>query len=245
MGNPVVHFEINGTDGEALQRFYADLFGWHVQAMPEANYWTFDTHAGRGINGAVGVSQEGQPFLTFYVEGPDPQALLDRAESLGAKTLVPVTEMSMVTFAILQDPQGNAIGLVKGPEGEEGGVSEGDGVAVSWFEVLGPDPKALRDFYLELFDWRLLHPDAPTGEWEYYEVDPGERGSKGAIGGTQDGRPHVSVYAEVDDVQKYLERAESMGGKTLMPPTDVQEHITVAQFADPQGIGFGLYRQER
>jgi predicted enzyme related to lactoylglutathione lyase len=27
MGQPVVHFEIIGKDGEALQRYYAELFG--------------------------------------------------------------------------------------------------------------------------------------------------------------------------------------------------------------------------
>ena len=30
MGNSVVHFEISGPDGLALQEFYQDLFGWQV-----------------------------------------------------------------------------------------------------------------------------------------------------------------------------------------------------------------------
>ena len=32
MANPVVHFEIMGKDGAALQKFYADLFGWTIDA---------------------------------------------------------------------------------------------------------------------------------------------------------------------------------------------------------------------
>lgn len=28
MGQPVVHFEIIGKDGDALQRYYGELFGW-------------------------------------------------------------------------------------------------------------------------------------------------------------------------------------------------------------------------
>jgi len=30
MGQPVVHFEIMGKDGEKLQRYYAELFGWET-----------------------------------------------------------------------------------------------------------------------------------------------------------------------------------------------------------------------
>lgn len=65
MGNAVVHFEVNGTDGPALEKFYGELFGWHVQSQPEMNYGIIDTHAGAGINGGIGTSQEGRGFVTF------------------------------------------------------------------------------------------------------------------------------------------------------------------------------------
>jgi predicted enzyme related to lactoylglutathione lyase len=35
MADPVVHFELMGTDREALGRFYAELFGWHVESVAE------------------------------------------------------------------------------------------------------------------------------------------------------------------------------------------------------------------
>ena len=38
MPNPVVHFEITGRDGEALQRFYRDAFGWKVNADNPMDY---------------------------------------------------------------------------------------------------------------------------------------------------------------------------------------------------------------
>ncbi|MFQ5426279.1 MAG: VOC family protein, partial [Gaiellales bacterium] len=44
----------------------------------------------------------------------DPQAALDRAESLGGRTVMPVTEIpDMVTLALFADPQGHVIGIVK------------------------------------------------------------------------------------------------------------------------------------
>ncbi len=245
MGNPIVHFDINGTDGKQLADFYGELFGWHVQEIPGANYWLIDTHAGTGING--GIMSRNEKFLVFYAQGPDIQALLDKAESLGAKTLMPVTEVpNMVTYAFFADPQGNRIGLVKGDEAQtQGGPSQGDGVAVSWFEVLGPDPKALVKFYSQLFGWTEKKTDSAgsgdiPGGFEYHEVEGA--GIGGGIGSSPDGQGHVTVYAGVDDIQKYLERAETLGGKTVVPVTTMAQ-TTFAQFADPQGLIIGLFQQ--
>jgi predicted enzyme related to lactoylglutathione lyase len=249
MGNPVVHFELDGTDWQSLAGFYKELFAWHVQEMPEGNYAIIDTHAGSGINGGIGMSQSGEPFGTFYVQGPDVQALLDKAESLGAKTVVPLVEMTEpfpLTFAQFADPQGNRIGLVKAEEGQEGGPSQGDGVSVSWFEIIGPDPKALVDFYGKLFGWTEQKTDAGGGEeipggFEYHQMEGA--GIGGGIGSSPDGKGHVTVYAEVDDIQKYLERAETLGAKTVVPVTTIAQ-TTFAQFADPQGIVFGLFQAQ-
>ncbi len=44
----------------------------------------------------------------------DPQALLDKAEQLGGKTILPVTELPQVTIALFADPEGHVVGLAKG-----------------------------------------------------------------------------------------------------------------------------------
>lgn len=110
MPNPVVHFEITGPNGSALQEFYRSLFEWHINADNPMSYGIVDTHAG-GINGGVG---EGEDRVTVYVEVDDLQAYLDKAERLGGRTIMPVTEIpNMVTFALFADPGGHVIGLVK------------------------------------------------------------------------------------------------------------------------------------
>ena len=38
MGQPVVHFEIMGKDGEKLQSYYSQLFGWEIDANNPLNY---------------------------------------------------------------------------------------------------------------------------------------------------------------------------------------------------------------
>jgi predicted enzyme related to lactoylglutathione lyase len=53
------------------------------------------------------------------------------------------------------------------------------------------------------------------------------------------------MYASVDDVNKYLERAESLGGTAVMQPMQVDEHTWIAAFLDPQGTMFGLYTYQQ
>jgi predicted enzyme related to lactoylglutathione lyase len=113
MGNPVVHFEVVGQDGEKLQAFYRDLFDWKLNVMPEMAYGLVEKEDG-GIGGGIGKAQDGPGYVTFYVQVDDPQAYLDKAESLGGKTIVPVTEIpDMVTFALFADPEGHMVGVVK------------------------------------------------------------------------------------------------------------------------------------
>jgi predicted enzyme related to lactoylglutathione lyase len=114
MANPVVHFEVVGKDLERLQGFYGELFGWKTQAIPEMGYAMVEKEEG-GIAGGIGQSPDGGPgHVTFYVASDDPQAILDRAQSLGGKVVMPVTELPQVTIALLADPEGHVVGVVKG-----------------------------------------------------------------------------------------------------------------------------------
>lgn len=249
MGSPVVHFEIMGTDGPALSGFYAELFGWAAQHMPEMSYTVVDTRAGSGINGGIGTASEGEHRVLFYIAVPDPQATLDKAEALGGKTAIPVSEIpGVVTLAQFFDPQGNVVGIIKdaAPEGQEGGggPSAGSGAPVSWFEVLGTDPQALLSFYGEVFGW-TAHPGG--GDQEYIEVAPGTgsgaiEGIEGAIGAARDGTAKVHLYASVDDVQACLDKATSLGGSVAVPPMKVHDRIEFAHLLDPQGNAFGIWR---
>jgi predicted enzyme related to lactoylglutathione lyase len=53
MGNPVIHFEVSGSDGTKLQKFYGDLFDWKINADNPMDYGIVD-NGGEGINAASG-----------------------------------------------------------------------------------------------------------------------------------------------------------------------------------------------
>ncbi len=114
MPYPVTHFEINAKDTRAQQKFYGDLFGWHIDTNQPGGYGLIDTHsAGAGINGGIAAAQGGRSFVTFYVETEDLEATLARATQLGGSVIVPPMSMGPVTFALFSDPEGNVVGLAR------------------------------------------------------------------------------------------------------------------------------------
>jgi len=108
---------------------------------------------------------------------------------------------------------------------------------VGWFEITGKDGPALQEFYSGLFDWEVS--DAGSG---YGLVAATEKGIAGGIGASADGGDGgVTFYVEVDDPAEYLAKAEKLGGKTVVPPTDLPDFgLTFAFFADPEGHVVGL-----
>ena len=112
---------------------------------------------------------------------------------------------------------------------------------VGWFEVVGKDGARLRSFYGDLFSWEI----APSGgEMDYGVVAAAGKGIPGGIGSSADGDTgHVTFYVEVDDPAAYLARAETLGGRTVQPPTDIPGFdLTIAMFSDPEGHVVGLMR---
>jgi uncharacterized protein len=119
MGQPVVHFEVVGKDGERLQGFYSDMFGWEIDSDNPMNYGIVsregNTNAdGIGIGGGVASGQEGQSYVTFYVAVDDLEVGLQKAESLGgSRVMGPMDVMDRLTIGLFNDPEGHMIGLVK------------------------------------------------------------------------------------------------------------------------------------
>jgi predicted enzyme related to lactoylglutathione lyase len=116
MGQPVAFFEVISPDHERAQRFYSELFGWQVAADPEmGGYALVDTGAGEeAIGGGIGpATAPGEAGVKIYMRVDNLEAFLDKAEMLGAKRLVPPTDLpgEFGQFAIFTDPDGNQVGL--------------------------------------------------------------------------------------------------------------------------------------
>ena len=121
MGQPVVHFEVIGGDGDKLRDYFSELFGWEFgDTMGPTNYAVVprdgNTNAdGVGIGGGIGSAPEGYGgHVTFYVEVPDVGEALEKAESLGGSRMMGPDEMpeAGITIGLFTDPEGHVVGLV-------------------------------------------------------------------------------------------------------------------------------------
>lgn len=111
------------------------------------------------------------------------------------------------------------------------------GAPVVRFEIMGGKGNQLEGFYEELFGWKI----DSNNPMKYGMVDTETpRGISGGVGASQDGKNRVSVYIEVEDLDAALTKAEKLGGKTILPPTQVPGGPTLAMFADPAGNVTGL-----
>ena len=121
MGQPVVHFEVIGKDPERLQGYYGDLFGWEIDANNPMKYGVIQREGntdsdGVGIGGGVGAGPEGYDgHVTFYVDVPDVEGALARAEELGGSRMMgPDEVMPGLVIGLFADPEGHVVGVLTG-----------------------------------------------------------------------------------------------------------------------------------
>jgi len=112
------------------------------------------------------------------------------------------------------------------------------GAPVVHFEIMGGEGSELETFYGHLFGWKI-NSNNPM-KYGIVETGGGPGGINGGVGPTNDASKRVSVYAQVEDLQATLDRVEQLGGKTVLPPTEVPGGPELAMFADLAGNITGL-----
>ncbi|HEY2156688.1 MAG TPA: VOC family protein [Isosphaeraceae bacterium] len=111
------------------------------------------------------------------------------------------------------------------------------GRPVVHFEIGCRDKAKTAQFFTDLFGWSTQ--DAGPATMIDTGAGGGITGHITALG--HEPHHYVTVYVDVDDVAAYLAKAESLGGKTLVPPVEIPTG-TFAWFADPDGNAIGLWR---
>ena len=93
------------------------------------------------------------------------------------------------------------------------------------FELIGPDPARLREFYLGLFGW-----NAPPGasvapaisrptEYSFITPEASWGAAAGGIGGGEGFAAHAIFYVGVDDVATALEDAQRLVRRSSFTPS--------------------------
>lgn len=256
MGNPVIHFEIAGPNGPALQQFYRDLFDWDIQVQgPEMGNYGVVMWTEEGIGGGIMETSEEMPvsnYVTFYIQVEDIQATLDEMASKGGSTLVPPMEIApeVGSMGMFADPAHNAIGLYSMPAQMSGDMPpKSDAPPVIHFELGGNDGQVLEDFYTGMFGWQINGVEMPDGSiYRLVQQEPDGFGGNGIGGGIfqhMEGMPPnaPAIAVGVDDLQGYLDKAVSLGGTALMQPSEIPGGFgALAIFYDIAGNRISLFK---
>jgi len=108
------------------------------------------------------------------------------------------------------------------------------------FEFMTDDPAKTRAFYSKVFQWEFDDKSMPG----YTLIKTGSAQFGGGLMKRPEKCPHVgiSVYFMVDDIEQTLKTVAAGGGRTLVPKTPIPSVGHFAVFADPDGIGVGLFQ---
>lgn len=106
------------------------------------------------------------------------------------------------------------------------------------FEIGCRDTQKTQDFYSHLFDWKVQQ-QGPAGM-----INTGAPGGiTGHITSLGHEPHHYTIfYVQVDDLPAYLKKAESLGGKTIVPPVAIPGMGSFAWMSDPEGNTIGLWK---
>jgi predicted enzyme related to lactoylglutathione lyase len=116
MANPFVHVELNTPDPVKAKSFYAELFDWQLEdvpnpAVPTGIYTMIKVGEGTG-GGIMKNIPDGPSGWLAYVEVDDIHAATKKAKSLGGEVMKDTTEViGMGWLSFIRDPTGAVLGL--------------------------------------------------------------------------------------------------------------------------------------
>ena len=233
------------TDVAAAKAFYGDLFGWEGEDMRSCDEgpYTMLRKDGRDVAGLyeLGAQMREQgvpPHWTSYVTVADVDASAARAEELGGTVVAgPFDVLQAGRTAGVRDPQGAAFALWQ-PGGHPGAGLVNEPGALTWNDLMTPDPHASRRFYSELFGWRIE--EVPGSGGYYWSIHNGESANGGLL--PLDGVPPAwNAYFATDDLEGAIATVTDAGGAVLMPPREVPAG-RFAAVRDPQRAAFSLFQ---
>ena len=110
------------------------------------------------------------------------------------------------------------------------------------FEIGCRDREKTVDFYKQLFDWQMSPGEIAT-EIVTTADDP-VTGHIVSLG--HEPHNYTNFYVEVANASEALQKAESLGGKILIPPIPIPDGSgsLFAWFADPEGTTIGLIQRK-
>ena len=242
-----VWHDLNTTDVSAAKRFYGEVFNWTFEGS-EREY--VHVKAGdRMIGGmrTLGANEHQPPAWLGYIVVDDVKATVATIEKEQGRVYMPTTVMDKVgTFAVTADPTGGVFAPWRSARDEENKPETAPSMPAPgmfcWDELMSTDPDAAGKFYASVFGWQPHSVDMGGGMIYTLFHRPGTRAPDGqpiGAGGMMKSPPGVPAsfwlpYVAVENADRASEKAAKLGGKVMVPPTDIPNVGRFACWSDPQ-----------
>ncbi|MGD8897077.1 MAG: VOC family protein [Acidobacteriota bacterium] len=236
-------------DPASARRFYGALLGWEFQDT---------TRNGRpyavarmGSDPVAGIVVHPDPgdepalWLSYLSVGNVDQAV-EMVTAAGGETLYPPTDLPGVArLAVVADPQGAALGLVRLNDGDP---PDGPGPEVGhvfWMEYIADDADAAVRFYEGLSGYESTIQESRAGiEYHVLRRDGRSRAGLFQVPKVSDENvdPNWLPYVRVEDPAALASQVGSLGGQVILAPNASIRGGTLAIVADPTGGALALQK---
>lgn len=245
--------ELGTSDAKAAKEFYGKLLDWTYDDIPmgPGQVYTMCVVNKKRVAALYALSDGfappgAPPHWAAYVNVESVDATADKAVSAGG-TLIkePFDVPGGGRMAVLLDPTGAMFCLWHSEESPGMELKHEPG-ATTWFELFTTDAAKAGRFYAETIGWTLEPVDmGPMGIYTLFKR-PGQEDNKGGmmpIGPHMHGVPsHWLTYFAVRSVDESTDKAQRLGAKVQVPPSDIPNIGRFSVLSDPQGATFALYQ---
>jgi hypothetical protein len=241
-----VWHDLMTTDPKAAETFYTAVTGWGTQPWEGPMPYTMWTASGVPIGGVMALPPDAAspPHWLGYISTPDVDASTAAAGALGARTMVPPTDIPGVgRFAVMTDPQGAAFAMYTSAVGDEEPAAAPAAGEFSWHELLTTDAEAAFDFYQKLFGWEKTSAMdmGEMGTYQMFGFDGVPFGGLYKKPAEMPGPPSWQHYVKVDDVKRVVDVITTRGGQVINGPMEVPGGDWIASGIDAQGAMFSIH----
>jgi uncharacterized protein len=241
-------FSLLSEDPIAAIRFYSNLFGWQIETGPTGGWLMMRNGTPfAGINKIEDrIPDAAESMWLAAINVDDLSKSVGAAKSLGATINRDVTEVEgWGSFAVIQDPQGAPLMLVR-PRGRSLGGNQGYS-GWRWAELWTPDTAAAEAFYAKVIGYK--REDVTVGGETYIVLGVDGKRNAGLIKLDRPGiAPRWAPYVGVTDLRGILVRVWENEGKVLREPAELDFAAAganrVALITDNTGAALFLYQLE-
>lgn len=249
-----IWYELMSPDPDASEVFYRGLIGWSVEPgdpTGQVDYRLFRSDSAH-VGGLLGLTPEdcaegARPTWVGYIGVEDVDAATaDLVAQGGQVVMAPMTMEGVGRMAMLRDPQGAAIYLMRGASDAPSEAFAQDAPRVghcAWHELRTPDPSAALATYTACFGWEIADSMdmGPMGSYDMLRNPPHET-LLGAMMRQPDpeARAMWLFYFRVADIDVAAAYITAQGGTVLMGPQEIPGGEFMINATDPQGALLAL-----